>query len=211
MRFTVGLTGGIGSGKTTASECLESLGASIVDTDAISHRLTGPGGAAMGAIRAAFGSGFVTRQGALDRDAMRSMVFADARARSRLEAILHPAIRREADAALARADGPYAVVVIPLLFETRSYLDRLNRVLVVDCPAALQLRRAAARSDLAEDEVRAIMGAQWPRWRRLQMADDVVWNGGERSDLERQCERVHRSYCEMARASATIPANPGAA
>jgi dephospho-CoA kinase len=101
------------------------------------------------------------------------------------------------------------VVVIPLLFETRGYLDRLGRVLVVDCPPGLQLRRAAARSDLAEDEVRVIMGAQWPRWRRLQMADDVLWNGGEKADLERQCQRMHESYCRMAEASATIPANPG--
>jgi len=209
VKLAVGLTGGIGSGKSTAAECLRGLGASIIDTDEISQKLTGPDGAAMGAIRAAFGSGFVTRQGALDRPAMRSMVFADARARSRLEAILHPAIRRAADAALAHAAGPYAVVVIPLLFETRGYLDRLGRVLVVDCPPGLQLRRAAARSDLAEDEVRVIMGAQWPRWRRLQMADDVLWNGGEKADLERQCQRMHESYCRMAEASATIPANPG--
>jgi len=209
VKLAVGLTGGIGSGQSTAAEFLRGLGASIVDTDEISHQLTGPGGAAMGAIRAAFGSGFVTRQGALDRQAMRSMVFADARARSRLEGILHPAIRRAADAALANAQGPYAVVVIPLLYETRGYLDRLKRVLAVDCPPALQLRRASARSDLAEDEVRVIMAAQWPRWRRLQMADDVLWNGGEKADLERQCQRMHESYCRMAEASATIPANPG--
>jgi dephospho-CoA kinase len=206
----VGLTGGIGSGKSTVAALLRSLGAAIVDTDDISHRLTGPGGAAIGAIRAAFGSGYVTSVGALDRDAMRSLVFADPKARTRLEAILHPAIRRAADAELAQAKGPYALVVIPLLFETRAYLDRLARVLVVDCPEFLQVRRTAARAGLLEDEVRAIMAAQWPRWRRLQMADDVVWNGGEEAALRPQCEWVHRAYCEGALASSTIPANPRA-
>jgi len=144
---------------------------------------------------------FFDRNGALDREAMRSMVFADARARTRLEAILHPAIRREADAALARADGPYAVVVMPLLFETRGYVDRVARTLVVDCPESLQVARTMARSGLAESEVRAIMAAQWPRWRRLQMADDVVWNGADVSLIDPQCERLHGFYC-------TIPPNP---
>ena len=206
----VGLTGGIGSGKSTVATFLKSLGAAVVDTDEISHRLTGPGGGAMGAIRAAFGSGFVTSEGALDRESMRSLVFADPKARARLESILHPAIRRAADAELGRAEGPYALVVVPLLFETRGYLDRLWRVLLVDCPEFLQVRRTAARAGLLEDEVRAIMSAQWPRWRRLQMADDVVWNGGDEAALRAQCERVHRSYCERAPASSTIPANPRA-
>jgi len=204
----VGLTGGIGSGKSTVAAYLKSLGAAVVDSDEISHRLTGPGGGAMGAIRAAFGSGYVTTDGALDRDSMRSLVFADPKARARLESILHPIIRRAADAELARAQGPYALVVIPLLYETRSYLDRLGRVLVVDCPESLQVRRTVARAGLLEDEVRAIMAAQWPRWRRLQMADDVVWNGGEEEGLRAQCDRVHRSYCERALPSSTIPANP---
>jgi dephospho-CoA kinase len=182
----------------------------VVDSDEISRRLTSPGGTAMGAIRAAFGSGYVTSDGSLDREAMRSLVFADAKSRARLEAILHPAIRRAADAELARAEGPYAVVVIPLLFETRGYLDRLARVLVVDCPEFLQVRRTEARSGLLEDEVRAIMAAQWPRWRRLQAADDVVWNGGDEASLRSQCDRVHHSYCERTLASSTIAANPKA-
>ena len=189
-----GLTGGIGSGKSTVAALLQSMGASVVDTDDISHRLTGPGGPAIGAIRAAFGSGYVRSDGALDREAMRSLVFADPKARARLESILHPAIRRAADAELARAPGPYALVVIPLLFETRAYLDRLARVLVVDCPEVLQVRRTAARAGLLEDEVRAIMSAQWPRWRRLQMADDVIWNGGDAAALAAQCDRLHRFY-----------------
>lgn len=208
MNFTVGLTGGIGSGKSTAAGFLGALGATVVDTDRISHRLTAVGGAAVGAIRAAFGGGFVTPEGALDRDAMRSLVFSDPAARSRLEAILHPAIRREADAELAAAGGPYAVLVVPLLFERRASLERVQRVLVVDCPERLQVARTAARSGILEDEVRAIMGAQWPRWRRLQMADDVVWNGGDEAGLRSQCERIHQTYCGRALASPTIPANP---
>src|SRR6202008_4129213 len=151
----IGLTGGIGSGKSTVAAYLESLGAAVVDTDEISRRLTAPGGGTIAAVRPAFGSGYITSDGSRDREAMRSLVFADTKSRARLEAILHPAIRRAADAELATAEGPYALVVIPLLFETRSYLDRLARVLVVDCPEFLQVRRTAARSGLLEDEVRA--------------------------------------------------------
>ena len=190
----VGLTGGIGSGKSTVAARLEARGATIVDTDEISRHLTGPAGAAMEAVREAFGSRFVTAEGALDRAAMRALAFEDAGARLRLESILHPAIRARADALLAAASGPYAIVAVPLLFETRGYLERVERVLVVDCPEALQASRVAARSGLAPEEVRRMMASQWPRWRRLQMADDVVWNGGDMAALEAQCERIHAFY-----------------
>ena len=190
----VGLTGGIGSGKTTVANRLAALGASVVDTDEIARALTGPGGEAMGAVREAFGARFVTAEGALDRAAMRALAFEDPVARARLEEILHPAIRSRADAMLAAAKGAYAVVVVPLLFETRSYLDRVSRVLVVDCPESLQASRTAARSGLSAAQVQAIMAAQWPRWRRLQMADDVVWNGGAEAGLGPQCERLHAIY-----------------
>ncbi len=206
----VGLTGGIGSGKTYVGDLLRDLGATIVDTDEISRALTAAGGGAMEALREAFGASFVTPQGALDRAAIRTLVFEDPAARARLEAILHPAIGGRADQALAEAPGPYAVIVVPLLFETGSYLGRVDRVLVVDCPPALQVRRAAERSGLAEAEVRAIMEAQWPRWRRLQSTDDVIWNGGERREAALQSEKLHLAYCERALASATIPANPRA-
>jgi dephospho-CoA kinase len=202
----VGLTGGIGSGKTTVADRLAALGAVVVDTDEISRRLTGPGGEAMEAVREAFGARFVTHGGALDRAAMRALAFEDPAARSRLEAILHPAIRARADALLAEARGPYAVVVVPLLFETRGYLDRVERVLVVDCPEALQASRVAARSGLAREQVAAIMAAQWPRWRRLQMADDVAWNGGAEADLGPQCERLHAFY--LGNAGAIAPQSP---
>ena len=192
--IAIGLTGGIGSGKTTVAARLEALGASIVDTDGISRLLTGPEGEAIVAVREAFGGRFIGADGALDRAAMRELVFEDPAARSRLEAILHPAIREAAERAIAAARGDYVVVVVPLLFETRGFLDRVARTLVVDCSEDLQVERVAARSGLAPDRVRAIMAAQWPRWRRLQAADDVVWNGGEASALDPQCRRLHARY-----------------
>ena len=193
----IGLTGGIGSGKTTVAGRFEALGASVVDTDEISRSLTGAGGAALQALRHEFGADYFRPDGALDRDAMRSLAFEDPGARARLEALLHPAIRAAADAALASARGPYAIIVVPLLFETRGYRDRVARVLVVDCPEETQVSRTMERSSLGREAVLAIMGAQWPRWRRLQSADDVVWNGGEVRQLDAQCELLHRFYCTI--------------
>jgi dephospho-CoA kinase len=201
--IAIGLTGGIGCGKTTVAARFAALGASVVDTDEISRALTAAGGAAIAALREAFGARFIGADGSLDRAGMRDLVFEDALARRKLESILHPAIRAATDRALAEAKGPYAVIAVPLLYETRGYLDRVARTLVVDCPEELQVARTTARSGLAAESVRAIMRAQWPRWRRLQMADDVVWNGGEPAGLDAQCERLHRFYC-------TIRPNPWA-
>jgi dephospho-CoA kinase len=198
VSFTVGLTGGIGSGKTTVATQLAALGAAVVDTDEISRRLTGPKGAAIAALVEAFGERYVGADGALDRAAMRALAFEDPLSRARLESILHPAIRAEADAALAASRGPYAVIVVPLLFETRGYRDRATRTLAVDCDESLQVARTTARSGLTEEAVRAIMRTQWPRWRRLQMADDVIWNGGDARSLAPECERLHARYTEMA-------------
>ena len=197
MRPVIGLTGGIGSGKSTVAAILGGLGATVVDTDEIARELTAAGGAAMERVGAEFGPGYLGADGSLDRAAMRALAFEDAAARARLEAILHPAIRAVADQALGAAPGPYALVVVPLLYETRGYLDRVARVLVVDCPEALQVERTAARSNLAVEQVRAIMDAQWPRWRRLQMADDVVWNGAGPAALQSQCARLHVAYAGM--------------
>jgi dephospho-CoA kinase len=183
------------------------LGAAVVDTDEISRALTGAGGAAMAALREAFGERFMTAEGALDRAAMRALAFEDPLARAKLEAILHPAIRAEADRALAAARGPYAVLVVPLLFETSGpsgmggHLGHVDRTLVVDCPEALQVERVARRSGLAPADVRAIMDAQWPRWRRLQAADDVVWNGGEAAALDPQCRALDARYRALSRAA----------
>jgi dephospho-CoA kinase len=128
---------------------------------------------------------------------MRKLVFSDPGARVRLEAILHPLIREESARRLAAASGPYAILVVPLLFESGSYSGRLERVIVVDLDEALQVRRTAQRSGLAPAEVRAIMATQWPRWRRLQAADEVLWNGGEPAALAAQCERLHARLCGL--------------
>lgn len=197
--IAIGLTGGIGSGKTTVATRLESLGAAVVDTDAIARSLTAAGGGAVEAVRESFGARFIGADGAMDRAAMRDLVFEDPRARDKLESILHPAIRAATDRALAEAHGAYAVIVVPLLFETGGYLDRVRRTLVVDCAEELQVERAARRSGLAQEQVRRIMGAQWPRWKRLQMADDVVWNGADAAALDPQCARLHRFYAGLAR------------
>lgn len=193
-RLVVGLTGGIGSGKSTVASHLAALGADIVDTDEISRRLTAAGGAAIERLRDAFGSRYLAADGSLDRAAMRALAFEDPAARARLEEILHPAIRAESDARLANAAGPYAVLVVPLLFETGGHAGRVARTLVVDCPEEVQVERVVRRSSLEPAQVRAIMGAQWPRWRRLQLADDVVWNGGTEESLGPQCETLHGLY-----------------
>ena len=195
--IAVGLTGGIGSGKSTVAARLAALGAVVIDTDEISRAITAPGGSAIPGLREAFGAQFIGADGALNRAAMRDLVFQDASARARLESILHPAIREAGDRALAQARGAYALVVVPLLFETGGYRDRVARTLVVDCCEELQVRRTVARSSLEPEQVRAIMRAQWPRWRRLQLASDVIWNGGAEADLAVQCERLHRLYCGL--------------
>jgi dephospho-CoA kinase len=197
VKLAVGLTGGIGSGKSTVADRLAALGASVIDADAISRSLTAAGGAAMAAVRAAFGHGLAGPDGALDREAMRELAFSDATARSRLEAILHPLIRAESDRARAAAAGPYVLLVVPLLFETAGQA-RVDRTLVVDCAERLQVERVRERSGLDASEVGRIMATQWPRWRRLQMADDVVWNGGAPEALGPQCERLHTRYAALA-------------
>lgn len=197
--FCVGLTGGIGSGKSTAADLFAALGAEIVDTDEIARELTRAGGAAMPAIREAFGPRFVAPDGALDRAAMRAIVFRDPEARAKLEAILHPLIRERARARVAAARAPYVVLVVPLLFETGAYCDLVERVAVVDCSEAEQVRRASARGALPAETVRAIMAAQLPRAERLRRADDVLDNGGDLDALRRQVERLHERYLELAR------------
>jgi dephospho-CoA kinase len=201
MTFIVGLTGGIGSGKSAAASLFESLGAAVVDTDAIAHELTAPNGAAIAPIRAAFGDTVIDGRGALDRTAMRRLVFADAQAKARLEAILHPMIRDEADQRSEAARAPYVVLVVPLLIESGGYRGRVQRIVVVDCPEETQVARVMARSGLSAGEARAIMVAQVGRERRLAAADDVIDNGGELAALRPQVEALHRRYLEMAAVS----------
>jgi len=189
---TVGLTGGIGSGKSAVADHLAALGAIVVDTDAISRELTDSGGGAINELVAAFGPGVLAPDGGLDRAAMRQRVFSRPEERRRLEAVLHPLIRQESARRLEAAEGPYAVLVVPLFFESGAWAGRVGRVVVVDCPESLQVARTVARSGLDPEQVRAIMAAQWPRWRRLQAADEVIWNGGSLAELETQVAALDR-------------------
>jgi dephospho-CoA kinase len=201
MSFVVGLTGGIGSGKSAAAERFAALGAAIVDTDVIAHELTVAGGASIAPIRAAFGDAVLTPEGALDRAAMRHIAFADPAARARLEAILHPLIRAESEARyrLASADFPYVVLVVPLLVESGNYRERVDRVCVVDCPEAIQLERVMARSGLSRAEAQAIMAAQASRVKRLASADDVIDNTLGLAELDAQVAALHEKYRGMAK------------
>ena len=203
--FSVGLTGGIGCGKTTVADMFGALGATLVDTDAIAHALTAPHGAAMAPIIAEFGAGFATLDGALDRAKMRELVFADPGARTRLEAILHPRIREATAAAAAIATGPYVIFVVPLLIESGTWVDRVTRVLAIDCSEATQVARVMARNGLLEPQVRAIMAAQATRAERLAAADDVILNDDGIEALTPQVERLHAFYlAEAARLGAAI-------
>ncbi|MDN0077291.1 dephospho-CoA kinase [Crenobacter sp. SG2303] len=190
----VGLTGGIGSGKSTVAELFAERGVTVVDTDRISHQLTGPNGGAMAAIEAEFGSTVVRKDRALDREAMRGIVFSDPGARVRLEAILHPLIRAESERQLCLAEGPYALLVVPLLFETGHYDALLARVLVVDCSEEVQRHRVMQRNGLDEATVSAIMAAQLPRAERLARADDVIDNNDGLAALTLQVDAKHRYY-----------------
>jgi len=197
-RFSVGLTGGIGSGKSTVADLFAQRGAAIIDTDLIAHRLCAPGGAAVKAIRAQFGSAFIGADGAMDRAAMRAKVFSDPVAKQRLEAILHPLIRAETERAAQQAQGDYLMPVVPLLVESGDWARRVTRVLVVDCPEELQIRRVIQRNRLSETQVRAIMAQQATRAARLAAADDVIVNDADASALVPQVERLHALYLSLA-------------
>jgi len=192
--FVVGLTGGIGSGKSTVADLFAARGATVVDTDAIAHELTAPGGAAIDAIRARFGEAVLRADGSLDRDAMRALAFDDPRAREALESILHPMIRAESERRIAAASGPYAMHVVPLLVESAGRSGRFDRVLVVDCPVPVQIARVQRRSGLTVDRIESILAAQASREARLACADDVIDNSGDADALDAQVEALHRRY-----------------
>lgn len=200
--LVIGLTGGIGSGKSAAANAFQQCGAAVVDTDALSHALTAPGGAAIAPIFDAFGAHMITAQGALDREAMREEVFTHPDSRARLEAILHPLIRAAALAACrACAADPavsYVVLVVPLLIETGAYADVIARIAVVDCPEALQIERVHARSGLDETRIRSIMASQVPRATRLAAADDVIDNSTDLAHLHQSVAALHQKYLELA-------------
>jgi len=196
--FVVGLTGGIGSGKSAAADEFAKLGAAVVDTDVIAHELTGKGGAALAGIERVFGKAFIAG-GSLDRKRMRDHVFSDPAAKRALEELLHPMIRQESARRIAAARAPYVVHVVPLLVESPDYRRRVARVLVVDAPEETQVVRVRERSRLPEEEVRAIMRTQVSRAERLAAADDVIDNGGSREALRNQVAALHQKYLQFAK------------
>jgi dephospho-CoA kinase len=202
MTFVVGLTGGIGSGKSAAADRFAARGAAVVDTDVIARELTAPGGAGIAPLHAAFGAELLTSDGALDRTQMRRIAFADPSARARLEAILHPLIRAECEMRirrLASADFPYVLLVVPLLVESGNYRERVNRVCVVDCPEEIQVARVTARSGLSPAEVQSIIAAQASRAQRLAVADDIIDNAAGLPALDARIAMLHAKYREMAK------------
>jgi dephospho-CoA kinase len=199
MPFCVGVTGGIGCGKSLATDMFAALGAGVVDTDVISRELTRSGGSAMPAIERAFGPAYVMCDGSLDRARMRALVFADPAAKQKLEAILHPRIRDASRQRIADAREPYLLIVVPLLLETGAYRDLVDRVLVVDCTEEQQIERTVERSGLAADEVRRIMRAQMTRAERLKHADDVLPNDGTIEALKTTVAALHQKYLAASR------------
>ena len=194
----IGLTGGIGSGKSAAAEQFARSGVPVVDTDVIAHRLTAPGGEAIGAIREAFGDEVIDASGAMDRATMRERVFADAGLRTRLEGILHPMIYQCSVQDLAAVRDAYAILVVPLLFEKQNYRSLVVRSLLIDCDETHQVARVMQRNGLPAEKVRAIMAAQLDRQARRALADDIIDNSGSLDDLRLQVDAKHRYYLAIA-------------
>jgi dephospho-CoA kinase len=197
-KLVVGLTGGIGSGKSAAAEEFARLGATVVDTDLIAHELTAAGGKAIEPVRRRFGDAAIGAGGAMDRAWMRQRAFSDPEAKKALEAILHPMIREESRRRIGAATGAYVVHAVPLLVESGDFRQRVDRVLVIDVPEALQVARVRARSALAEDAIRAIMRAQASRAERLAAADDVLDNSGTLDALRHGVRALHEKYLQLA-------------
>lgn len=199
MSLLVGLTGGIGSGKSTVADMFAAQGVRIIDTDLISHQLTRAGGQAIPAIRDRFGSAFIDTTDALDRSKMREHVFASPSERKLLESILHPLILAQTKQMAASAtNAPYTVIVVPLLFESAHYVDWLNHVISVDCPEETQIARTLQRSQLDEGSVRAIMAQQLSRAERARLADELIHNDGSLADLEKQVVGIHHRLSALA-------------
>ena len=195
----VGLTGGIGSGKTAVSDLLAQLGAGIIDTDLIAHQITAPNGAAIPLIQERFGSEFIDFSGALDRTKMRSLVFADPEARKALETITHPLIREETirqAAELINAKVPYLVFVVPLLIESGNWVSLLDYLVVVDCPEEVQIERVMHRSKLPRNEVEKILEAQANRQERIAHANVVIENQGSLADLQARVLELHQKILQ---------------
>jgi dephospho-CoA kinase len=191
----VGLTGGIGCGKSTVAEIFQQHGVRIIDTDEISRQLTQANGRAIAAIQMQFGEEFISQEGALNRSKMRSLIFSDAVAKHKLESLLHPLILEEVQQQLKQPQvAPYALIVVPLLLEKTTFLHLVQRVLVVDCAERNQIERVVRRSQLSEDEVRAIMAQQLTREVRLRGASDIINNDTDLNSLVKQVDTLHLAY-----------------
>jgi dephospho-CoA kinase len=195
----IGLTGGIASGKSSVADLFVSLGAALVDTDAVAREVVARGTPGLEAVRSELGEGVLTPDGELDRGQVRTMIFADASVRRRLEAILHPRIRQRTLGLMRDATGPYVLVAVPLLVET-DFAALVDRVLVVDCAVETQIRRLMQPDNISEADAKAVIAAQADRAQRLDAADDVIDNTGAPEATAQQVERLHASYLAMAAA-----------
>ena len=195
--FVVGLTGGIGSGKSAVANCFRQLGITVVNADDASRGVVEPGSTALAAIAGHFGPGILLADGSLDRAALRARIFADAAAKQWLEALLHPLIAEWIAQRLAEAQGPYAILESPLLLETSQH-ERVQRVLVVDVPEQVQIARATARDANSQAQIKAIIASQLPRQERLARADDVLDNSGDLASLPAKVASLHQRYLAMA-------------
>jgi len=193
----IGLTGGIASGKSTVAQMFATLGAGVVDTDRVARDLVAPGLPALAEIAAEFGTEVLTESGALDRAALRQIVFHDLPRLRALERILHPRIREETLTRVAALVAPYAIIVVPLMFET-DFHTLVERVLVVDCPQDLQLKRLELRDGVDSTTARAMLAAQIDRAERLERADDLIDNGGDLAATREQVEQLHAKYAAWA-------------
>nr|MDQ3960007.1 dephospho-CoA kinase [Pseudomonadota bacterium] len=196
MTPLIGLTGGIGTGKSTVCKLFAERGVAVIDADAVAKELVAPDQPALQAIVQEFGKGIIDAKGRLRRDRLRSIVFSDPERRKRLEKLLHPLILEEMLNRANRAGGPYCILCIPLLVET-DQSSAVDRVLVVDAPQALQIQRVMERDHLTIDEIKAIMHAQASREDRLEAADDVIMNASDMTKLAEQVNALHQKYLAL--------------
>lgn len=205
MTFIVGLTGGIGSGKSSVSKLFSDLGIDVIDTDIMARKLTEPYGLAIRMIQNTFGDTFIAADGSLDRNKMRSVIFSDNDSRLKLEKILHPLILKETVRQAAQTESSYTIIVVPLLFESNDYDNIIQRILVVDCEERQQILRTMARSKLSEQEVKAIMSTQVSREDRLQKADDIIINNHDINYLKTQVVHLHQKYLTLSKVAVHPP------
>lgn len=196
--YAIGLTGGIGSGKTTVAELFAAYGVPIIDTDLIAHQITRPGGLAMPQITQTFGPNFIAPDGSLDRAQMRALIFSDENARHQLEAITHPLIRMETANACKAARGSYLLIVVPLLVESGHWKNRVDRILVVDCAIETQIARVMQRNNFTRQQTLAIITRQATREARLAVANDIIVNEpSHQPPLSEQVNTLHQRYLRL--------------